>query len=331
MTYHQSAIAQRRTLRMKLQSTLATVALILPTLSLAAFWESPFLKSLGEAQQECAEYQRLSNETVERYSRNGYPDDSCARDFVFCIVFTLNAWDLESGIRDHVISQFFKPSHTDSKYEDRTQDCLRETVDCLPKHDQKGRAYKSFLCYYRNYGNVVQERKYVPYFDSTRELYYRDSIIVKSVPRDVLQQYAAGDILNSEQFAEVYYTYVLGSGYYDPEVGVNLERTYVQFGNPEILSESTRCCEASVRRQYQEEPKRLAETFKQCFQHLLPSLETIKKVSKQLLEETPENVLPLPSSPSCSKCGSPAPCKTCGITEIPRFNVYRPCYNGQCY
>lgn len=316
---------------MKLQSAFATVALMLPTLTLAAFWESPFLKSIEEAQQECVTYQRLSNETVERYARSGYPDDSCARELVYCIVYTLNAWDFTNGIRDPVISQFFKPSHTDSKYEDRTKECLRETVDCLPKHDQEGRAYKSFLCYYRNYGNVVQERKYVPYFDKTRELYYRDSLIVKSVPRNILHKFAAGDILCTEEFAEVYYTYVLGAGFYDPEVGINLERAYVQFENPELLSESTKCCEASVRRQYQEEPKRLAETFKQCLQHLLPSLETIKKVAKEFLAETPENVLPLPSSPSCIKCGSPSPCKTCGITEIPRFNVHRPCYNGQCF
>lgn len=316
---------------MKIQTAFATVALMLPTLTLAAFWESPFLKSVADVQQECADYQRLSNETVERLARSGYPDDSCTRELVFCMVFSLNAWDASSGMRDYVMSQFFKPSPTDSKYEDRTQDCLRETVDCLPKHDQELRAYKSFLCYYRNYGNVVQERKYVPYFESTRELYYRDALIVKSVPRNVLHQFAAGDILGTEQFAEVYYTYVVGAGFYDAENGVNLERGYVQFGNPELLSESTKCCAASVRRQYQEEPKRLVETFKQCLQHLLPSLDTLKKVAKDYLEETSENLLPLPSPPSCSKCGSPAPCKTCVNTEHPRFNVHRPCYNGQCF
>lgn len=316
---------------MKIQHTITVVALMLPTLTLAAFWESPFLKSLGEAQQECAEYQGISNETVEHYARNGYPDSSCVRELVHCIVFTVNAWNEISGIQDHVISQFFNPAPSDSSYQDRTKDCLRETVDCLPKHDQAGRAYNSFLCYYRNYGNVVQERKYVPYFDSIRERYYKDFFVVKSVPRNVLRQFAAGDILNTEQFAGVYYTYALGAGFYDLVDGLNLERVYVQFGIPEILSESTRCCVTSVRRQYPEGPKRVEETFKQCLQQLLPSLQTIQKAAQEYLEETPEHVLPLPSPPSCHKCGSPAPCKTCEITDIPRFNVHRPCYNGQCY
>ncbi|KAL9707363.1 hypothetical protein quinque_010881 [Culex quinquefasciatus] len=184
---------------MKIQHTITTVALMLPTLTLAAFWESPFSKSLGEAQQECAEYQGLSNETVEHYARNGYPDNSCVRELVHCIVFTVNAWNEVSGIQDHVISQFFNPAPSDSSYQDRTKDCLRESVDCLPKHDQAGRAYNSFLCYYRNYGNVVQERKYVPYFDVIRERYYKDSFVVKSVPLNTAKQITLKDEVDSEQ------------------------------------------------------------------------------------------------------------------------------------
>lgn len=314
---------------MKIHCSIAVVALVLPTLSLASYWESPYLKSFDEAQAECAQYQRLSDETVEQYASNGYPDDNCVRELVHCSVLNVNAWNETTGIKDHVIRQFFVPSPSDSFYQDRTQECLRETVACLPNHDQIGRAYKSFLCYYRNYGNVAQEQQFVPFKNSTRKDLYKDAICIKSVPRSVVHQFANGDILNTEQFSEVYYAYVIRTGLYDPEVGINFERTYAMFGNPQIISEKIRCCETAVRRQYHEEPKRLVESFKQCLQFYVTSLATIQEAAQELIEETPEAYAPKTSPPSCSRCGAPAPCKTCGINDT-RFNIYRPCYNGQC-
>ncbi|EDS40536.1 conserved hypothetical protein [Culex quinquefasciatus] len=314
---------------MKVLSTSMVVALVLPALTLAVHWEDPFIKSFADAQKECVGYLRLTDETLERYIKSGYPDEHSTRKLIHCILVNLHAWDQVNGITDYVFSQFFDPAPSDSCNKNRTEECLYENVARIPLHEQLKRAHRSFLCYYRNFGNINEGNHFIPYSNATQKQHYKESFEIQDVTRTVLQQWADGDIVDTPQFSEVFFTFVTRTGFYNPDWGFDLDRVYVQTGNSAIITEETRSCEASVRKQYCEEPKRVAQTFKQCLKDNVPSLPLIQEAAKEILESIPVPPCPssAPSSPPCYSCGAPSPCKSCNQ----RFNADRPCYNGQCF
>lgn len=305
------------------------LAVVLSAFTFANHWQEPFTKSFNEAQKQCVSYLRLTDETLERYIKSGYPDEHSTRKLVHCILTNLHAWDEADGIKDYVFSQFFVPSPADTCYKNRTEDCLCETVSRVPQHEQLKRAHRSFLCYYRNYGNIDDGKHFVPYSNATQKQHFKESFDVQDVPRSVLQQWADGYIVDTPEFAEAYYTFVLHSGFYSPDDGFDLDRVYVQVGNPAVNSEETRDCEASVRKQFCEEPKRLVQSFKQCLKDNVPTLGLIQDAAKELLSVVPVFSCDVGSAaplPPCYSCGAPSPCKTCSQ----RFDGNRPCYNGQC-
>lgn len=323
---------------MNFSSILLLVAVALPALVIAEHWQSPFLKTFLAAQQECTTYLRLTNETLDRYVKSGYPDEESTRKLVHCILVNVNAWDDAEGIKDYVIKNFFNPCPADSQNEQRAQQCLRETVSPLTRRDQLKRAHRSFLCYYRNYGNIVPQAQFVPYSKVTRKEHIKESIAIENIPRSSLEQYAKGNILDVPDFAEVIFTYTVRTGYYEPDNGMNIGRLFTQFGIPELLCEKTKCCEANVRKQFCDEPARILQTFKQCYASILPTSGEVQEVAQELIAGPPPppcgnppppcaSALPSPPPPPCSRCGSPSPCSSCNR----RFPLHpRPCYNGQC-
>ncbi|XP_055542741.1 uncharacterized protein LOC129728329 [Wyeomyia smithii] len=284
------------------------LSLVLPALCQSLHWVSPNLKSLADAQQQCASYLRLSNETVERYVKNGYPDEPSVRKLVHCLLINLNVWDNNNGIKEYVIRNYLQPSPSDCCYVNRTQACIQKELCQVPQTDNVARAYWSFVCYYQHFGNLINEKQFVPYTELERQQHVIEAFSIENIPRQVLENFSRGSIICASQLPELLYTLFVRVGFYDPEMGFNLDRLYTQFGNSDLLSNNTRACEANVRQRYCYEPNRLSETFQQCLMNSISTLQLIQDVAKQALEQ--------PSSP-CSTCGSPAPCNRCSPTTRP--------------
>ncbi|XP_055642862.1 general odorant-binding protein 45-like [Toxorhynchites rutilus septentrionalis] len=307
--------------------SLAIVTLTVVTIASGEHWKSPNFKSLATARQECALYLHMSNDTIGSCSRNGYPDEPKIRNLVHCMLINVNAWDENNKLKQHVLKNFFKPTDSDTCYENRTRDCL-EKID-LPHRDTIGRAYSSFLCYYRQYGNVVEEEQFIPYRDNTRRQLMTEALAIENVPRHVLEKISEGKFLDLKEAPNLVFTYTVRTGFYEPPIGTNFGRLYTQHGVPELLNEA-QCCEATIRRQYYEEPTRAYQTFKQCVSHLVSTLEMVKSVAKDLLKA--------PKTPYCGSCGSPAPygrygsstCNICGRSNDITTGKPRGCYYGQC-
>lgn len=265
--------------------TVLLIAFAIPTV-LAVHWKSPNFKSFNVALQECAEYQRLNKETVVQYSRNNFPDQYGVRNLIHCTLINLNVWDKTTGIKEYAFRNFFQPRYADSCYENRTRACLQNIVAPISAKDQLIRTYRSFQCYYHNYGEISQGTYFLPYSNSARLQAIKDSLTIQNVPRSVLQQYAKGVILDSAEFPDAYYTFVIRIGVYDPQIGFLTGPLYTELGDPGILLEKTKNCEQSIRQLYFSEPAVVFEVFKQCYINYLPALPLFQKAASELLQES---------------------------------------------
>lgn len=318
---------------MKLIYPIVCFALAFPTLTVSvSHWLEPNTESVYTVQKECFEYLRLPEETIQQINAYNYPDTPEVRKLTHCILIALHAWGDDNLPKPYVIKNFFQPSKSDTCFENRTQDCMDKSVKTLPADDNLGRAYHTFRCYFYQYGHVVEEEQFIPFNDLNRRQLMKESIAIVNVPKESLQKFCKGVFFEVEAFPNFIFTDSVRTGFYNPQSGVNFDGLYTQFGCPEIISEDTRNCVCSVQKQYFGEPTRLYQIFKQCFAHIIPTLELLQSVAQGLLESTP--------APTCNVCGAttPAPfygyggsssvsCSACGKSnEIP-YTKLQPRYN----
>lgn len=304
------------------KSLLAIVAIsaifvVLPVQG-ANHWTPALKKSLSEAQEQCATYLRLDSDTLARYIREGYPCEDQVRKLVRCTLLNLNVWDDETGVKTHAIVNFFTPIQSDTCYQSRTDNCLRENVDPLPIVQVEQRAYQAFQCYYRYYGNVVEEPQYIPNSLETRREFFRDAVTIANIPRPIVEQFSVGKLIDEEHFRNVLYVHCIRAGYYDPKYGFNLKHVATEFNVTDILSEKVEQCQRQVREQCYEEPQRMWQTFKQCHDHQEAGHKIAQLAAKEYLEET---------EPLCGDARGTGYIAGFKSSPFPKLNF---CYNGQC-
>nr|XP_019931895.2 general odorant-binding protein 45-like [Aedes albopictus] len=246
-------------------------------------YEAPRLKTLATIEQECVGYLLLSNETLQKYIATSFPEDAVVQKLVHCFLVNMNAWDDETGVKDYVIRNYFKPADTDTVYESRTQDCLRVKLANLDRCAVFDRAYRSFMCYYQNYGNIVQEAQFVPWYQVEREKHLREVFLIEGVTRAQLEEFQKSDALKAKEYPILYYIDVVRTAFYDPAAGHNLGRLYTQFGNPGLLADDTRRCLDTVSQQYREEPARAYQGFDQCLRSYMTTEKLFQTVVAQVL------------------------------------------------
>lgn len=270
--------------------------------------DEPRYKSFQDAELECAEYLLLTNETLERYRSNGYPDELSVRKLVNCIFIDLNAWDEDQQeVKDYVFNRFFVPSTTDCQYAEHTSECLDQNVDPLNTTDTLGRKYQSFQCYYRNYAGINDEVKWVPYHDSEFVQTNEDCMRMENLSMDSLLQLCQGQIVSNPGFPNLAYCFLVRSGFYNKTTGMDLEKLYVQYGAELLLDDYTKQCVENATKQYCKEPERLVHIVVDCLIEYLPAAQVIIPAASNVLGNPPECVVPPSPPPKTQPCYN-APC-----------------------
>ncbi|KAL9705653.1 hypothetical protein quinque_009171 [Culex quinquefasciatus] len=268
---------------MRLLASFTALGLISISAVFASLAHYTEYKSFPEALSECAEYFEVSNCTLNRIIDDHYPRNELVQRLVYCSLINLGAWDIEKhSERSHVLQGFFKPAAGDSCYQNRTQNCLKDIGHTCKDHAE--RAYEAFQCYYRQYGNLVDDAQYVPL--ELNELYTLVStgFAIQNHPRCVLVEYSKGNILDEPNFPRTLLTGSVRGGYYSRQRGINIENMYVQFGVPELVTAETRqCCDAALKEVCDgSDAVKLHRIFKNCLKDIIPTLKLVEECAEYL-------------------------------------------------
>lgn len=246
--------------------------------------EAPRWKSFDDAQNQCTEYLQITQETLNRYSRTGYPDEPSVRVLINCILISVNAWnETEQTVQDHVFRWYFLPPSNETDYEKNTQTCLIRTESCIRKSERLSRAYNSFICYYRNYGGISTEKQIVPYTEEEILQTLVDTMNIIPHSQNSLIDYCQGRVLEVPEYEALAYAYTVRLGWYNRTTGVDLRKFYVQFGRPELLCEETRQCVLAVADRYCSEPDRIFNTILRCIAKYIPVIRIVSTSAARLV------------------------------------------------
>ncbi|XP_062542077.1 uncharacterized protein LOC134210066 [Armigeres subalbatus] len=259
--------------------------------------ELPRWKSFRDAEQECADYLFITNETLERYRCRGYPDEPSVRKLLNCVETNLNAWDdSHSQIKDYVFKQFFVPNTVDCDNVKHTQECLDRYVVPLDRQDRLGRAYQTFQCYYRHYAGISDEVKWVPFHFSEVIQIVGDCLRIVPQCPEALVNFCKGNLPPNPGYPNAVYCSTVRLGLYNKTTGVDFQKLYVQFGDDELLDDDTRECVKRVEEQHCKEPERLVHALGECLLNYLPFVQAFSVSASNLLGNPPHCGIP-PSPP----------------------------------
>uniref|UniRef100_A0A182N0X4 Uncharacterized protein n=1 Tax=Anopheles dirus TaxID=7168 RepID=A0A182N0X4_9DIPT len=90
-------------------TAVALVAIVGTTQALGNYEPLPHyvtLKSFQEAQAECAVYLQVPDDRLQRYLREGYPDEPEVHCLVLCVLENLRAWQ-NGTLQEHVLANYF--------------------------------------------------------------------------------------------------------------------------------------------------------------------------------------------------------------------------------
>ncbi|XP_039445517.1 general odorant-binding protein 69-like [Culex pipiens pallens] len=261
-----------------------------------------FYKSFPSTLRECAQYNEIPDCTLQRYIADSYPCDEPVKRLIHCTLSGLGAWDDKDGLREHVIRNSFKPTPEDTCYLNRTRECIKNALAPLADDDFHGRAYEIFQCYYRQYGNLIDDDQSVPKDSLELAQLTQLSLIIQNLPRCVLIQYSKGDILDEPHFPELLLLWLIRGGFYDAKQGgIQLANLSSQFGHPELDTPQTEQCIRAAERTVcdEKEAVKAFTIFKLCLKDITPILRLVKDAAKALVGEEK-------SCGCCKECSYPA-------------------------
>ncbi|EAT48661.1 AAEL000350-PA [Aedes aegypti] len=260
-------------------------------------------KSFREAELESAEYLFITNETLERYRSNGYPDEPSVRKLIGAIMVVLNAaFEKLNLIKDYVISKYFIPNTVDCLYKQHTKECLDRNVATLDPSDRLGRAYQTFQCYYKNYGGIKVDVDWVPYHYSEVVQIVEDCLYITNASNESLHQYCRGEYATNAGYQNVVYCYFVRNGFYDKSTGFNVQRIYNQLGANNLIDDGTEKCITQVVNHHCKEPFRSMRVFLDCVVRYVPSSAAITEAASNILGNPPECVVPPSPPPKTQPC-----------------------------
>uniref|UniRef100_A0A182JBL9 Odorant-binding protein n=1 Tax=Anopheles atroparvus TaxID=41427 RepID=A0A182JBL9_ANOAO len=224
-------------------------------------------KSFVEAQAECAIYLQVPDDRLQRYLREGYPDEPEVRCLVLCVLENLRAWN--SGVlEEHVLANYFVPAPEDCDYAKRTEKCLVH----LPKEcngDACVQAYQAFQCYYQNYGTLTHCPNYVPSYrdEDLQEAF--DLFDMLDVSEETLRKLAGGCFPSGPESECFFRAYVIRYGAYSEEEGPLLANLYTQTAEEAFKkgNAATQLCLDNLKKLGCNKSKceQVTEVFTQCF------------------------------------------------------------------
>uniref|UniRef100_A0A182W5V9 Uncharacterized protein n=1 Tax=Anopheles minimus TaxID=112268 RepID=A0A182W5V9_9DIPT len=225
-------------------------------------------KSWHEAQDECALYHQVPTERLQRYLREGYPDEPEVHCLVLCVLENLRAWE-NGTLHENVLANYFVPATEDCDNAKRTERCLVH----LPQEcngEPCVQAYRAFQCYFQNFGTLTNCPEYVPsyYGEDVQECY--DLFDMLEVSEETRRKLAGGCFPSGPESQCFFYAYLVRFGAWSNDEPL-LHNLYTQTNEDAFKKDNaeTQVCLANLNKQACNKSKceHVTDVFLQCFGH----------------------------------------------------------------
>uniref|UniRef100_A0A182M5N4 Uncharacterized protein n=1 Tax=Anopheles culicifacies TaxID=139723 RepID=A0A182M5N4_9DIPT len=259
-----------------------------------------------DAQDECALYLQVPTERLQRYLREGYPDEPEVHCLVLCVLENLRAWE-NGTLHEHLLANFFVPAAEDCDNVKRTERCLvnlpqecngepcvqayrafqcyfenydcdnvKRTERCLVNLPQECngepcvQAYRAFQCYFENYGTLTNCPDFVPsyYIEDVQQCY--DLFNMLDVSEETRRKLAGGCFPSGPESQCFFYAYMVRFGAWangEP----HLHNLYARSNEDAFKKDNaeTQVCLANLNKQAcnKSQCEHVTDVFTQCFGH----------------------------------------------------------------
>lgn len=241
---------------------LRSKCIVLPLLGLCIFASRGFtlqhtatLKSFDELRIECSRY-------LPPVDALNNVEDCSDR----CLGLVGRFWNDSISRTVYSVNRFYQPDSCDQDNLDRTEQCLCETVQSLPRNASCQRASCSMQCYQDQFGELINQKpQFVPVSKLRSAQIMSDCAQVLQISQDTVRQILHDGYNNTCEGRCLVRCYLIRAGLYSDRWGPNIARFSVQCeGYADEYERSVTDCYAGLKAQQLDKCTLAARFYDEC-------------------------------------------------------------------
>ncbi|XP_049299009.1 general odorant-binding protein 45-like [Anopheles funestus] len=231
------------------------------------------LKSFDEMVLECAELMSITPSKLSAMRSGVLVKDTETKCLLRCVGVSGRFWSDYTGLRKEILARYFLPDAADTQHVNRTQICLNE-LPTLPLDSKLccNLALESFLCFYYNYGNLRQNRIFVPLDHLQLQHVTARCMEVHQLTKDLLMSMGEDEMDSNGSIHCLVRCIGIKTGIYSDRAGVNMDRIYAQYGDgyceADFKTNASECIKRQSERTYGNTCKKAYHLLYKCFENV---------------------------------------------------------------
>ncbi|EAT39566.1 AAEL008640-PA [Aedes aegypti] len=234
---------------------------------------------------ECAEILNIPKTTVQKSIEDQFRCNDQTKLLIHCVMVQLHTWSDGTGLRRSALVQFFEPTAYEALFEPRTDMCLTENLAYVDKCDFVTRAYVTFDCFYKQYGNLARNVHAVILNQKQLISALNVCFAIADIPQEAIQRLTVENVLEVPEAHCLLYIFSLRAGLYNEVGGVLMDSIYSQFGNRTLTQSGKITCVQHLLEtsRFADRCSMLNAVYDRCLFDAIPINELIVEAAKHAL------------------------------------------------
>uniref|UniRef100_A0A182T8R8 Uncharacterized protein n=1 Tax=Anopheles maculatus TaxID=74869 RepID=A0A182T8R8_9DIPT len=231
------------------------------------------LQSFDELVLECAELMSITPSKLSALRSGVLVKDTETKCLLRCVGVSGRFWSDYTGLRKDILARYFLADASDTQNVNRTQHCLDElpSIQLDPQHCCS-LALESFLCFYYNYGNLRQDRIFVPLDHLQLQHVTARCMDVHQITLEHLMSLSSEEMDANDSVHCLVRCIGIKTGVYSDRDGVNMDLIYAQYGEgyceADFKTNAYECIRRQSEQTYGNPCKRAYHLLYKCFENV---------------------------------------------------------------
>ncbi|XP_035787271.1 general odorant-binding protein 45-like [Anopheles albimanus] len=231
--------------------------------------------TFDEAVEECALLLSICPAKLVTLRVGNLPSDADTKRLIRCVGVRCRFWSDYTGLRQDLLARYFVADRNDTLSLNRTSACLESVAkrpDPFDRQNCSDLAYRSFLCYYHNYGNLRRTRQFIP-LDRMQLLHVTAQCMdMLQISMEELADLTVDEMDDSTSVHCLVRCIGIRTELYSDKMGVNVDLMYAQYGEgyPEksYKANAYRCAKQYKRKSSDNLCRRAYHLLYKCFEQV---------------------------------------------------------------